>query len=73
MILCYGGFFRYVALKQVALSTSEKSQREVEALEREIELLKTMSHPNIVQYYGTKRSGNKLYVLPLPPYSLLAF
>ena len=53
----------YVALKQVTISDSSRSQREVEALEHEIALLKTLQHPNIVQYYGTRRARRKLYII----------
>jgi hypothetical protein len=55
----------YVALKQVTVSdtASGRSQREVEALEHEVALLKTLSHPNIVQYYGTRRVRRKLYII----------
>ena len=37
---------------------------EVEALEREIDLLKDLNHPNVVQYFGTDRDDakHKLYI-----------
>ena len=38
-------------------------QLRVKALEREIELLKTLDHKNIVKYLGTKRDKNSLNVI----------
>jgi hypothetical protein len=38
------------------------TRAQVEALEREIALLRQMQHPNIVQYYGTARKDDKLYI-----------
>lgn len=47
----------FMAVKQVELPTGhshneERKKSMLGALEREIELLKVMSHPNIVQYLG---------------------
>jgi serine/threonine protein kinase len=35
---------------------------QVEALQREIELLKDLDHPNIIRYFGTSQSADKLHI-----------
>lgn len=51
-----------MAVKQVELPTGsarneERKKSMVDALEREIELLKELQHDNIVQYLGESASG----------------
>jgi serine/threonine protein kinase len=44
-----------MAVKQVPLMTSDKSgikQKQIDALKREIELLKDLNYENVVQYLG---------------------
>lgn len=58
-----------MAVKQVELLTGPAEKNEdrkkgmVDALEREIELLKTLQHDNIVQYLGGWRDPSKLRAL----------
>lgn len=47
-----------VAGRQVPIGKHD-DHGEVEALEREIDLLKDLNHPNIVQYFGTDRDMGK--------------
>ncbi|KAK2905071.1 hypothetical protein Q8A67_006870 [Cirrhinus molitorella] len=49
-----------IAVKQVALdaSTSEMAEKEYERLEREVDLLKTLHHTNIVGFLGTALCEN---------------
>ena len=49
-----------MAVKQ--LDTSEVSEREVMQLENEIELMRGLSHPNIVSYIGTEKTSSELSI-----------
>ena len=51
-----------IAVKQVRLAEHSGRDKEVASLEREIALLRTLDHPNIVQYRGTQRTETKLYI-----------
>eukprot|EP00038_Savillea_parva_P027414 m.59481 g.59481 ORF g.59481 m.59481 type:complete len:719 (+) comp7892_c0_seq1:444-2600(+) len=54
---------RDFAIKQVFYSSENgSSSREVESLEREIKLLKSLRHPRIVQYYNTHRTPQFLAI-----------
>ncbi|KAL3634586.1 hypothetical protein CASFOL_021640 [Castilleja foliolosa] len=55
-----------LAVKQVAISTnsaSKKTQEFINELEKEVNLLKNLSHPNIVRYLGTAREEDSLNIL----------
>ncbi|XP_064601071.1 uncharacterized protein LOC135467238 [Liolophura sinensis] len=49
-----------IAVKQIELNTSdmEKAKREYEKIQEEVELLKTLTHKNIVGYLGTSFEDN---------------
>lgn len=52
-----------LAVKQVRLGENNTSERQVEALEREVQLLRNLEdHPNIVKYLGTQRTAKKLFI-----------
>ncbi|XP_052420942.1 mitogen-activated protein kinase kinase kinase 19 isoform X2 [Carassius gibelio] len=53
-----------IAVKQVALdaSTSEMAEKEYERLEREVDLLKTLHHTNIVGFLGTALCENAVSI-----------
>jgi len=53
-----------IAVKQVPLpaNTSAKVSGHIRALESEVSVLKTLSHPNIVQYLGTERTEEHLNI-----------
>ncbi|XP_016335731.1 mitogen-activated protein kinase kinase kinase 19-like [Sinocyclocheilus anshuiensis] len=53
-----------IAVKQVALdaSTSEMAEKEYERLEREVDLLKTLHHTNIVGFLGTALCENTVSI-----------
>ncbi len=54
---------KWFAVKQVKIvARSELADEQITALEREILLLKTLEHPNIVQYLGCQRSNRKLNI-----------
>ncbi|KAI3459365.1 hypothetical protein Pfo_016028 [Paulownia fortunei] len=55
-----------LAVKEVAISTnsaSKKTQEYIRELEKEVNLLKNLSHPNIVRYLGTAREEDSLNIL----------
>ncbi|PKA48756.1 Mitogen-activated protein kinase kinase kinase NPK1 [Apostasia shenzhenica] len=56
-----------LAVKQVLIGTSnaskEKAQAHIRELEEEVNLLKNLSHPNIVRYLGTVREEETLNIL----------
>ncbi|GER32332.1 mitogen-activated protein kinase kinase kinase [Striga asiatica] len=55
-----------LAVKEVAVatnSTSKKTQDYIDELEKEVNLLKNLSHPNIVRYLGTVREEDSLNIL----------
>ncbi|KAL8524706.1 hypothetical protein ACS0TY_014351 [Phlomoides rotata] len=55
-----------LAVKEVAIganSTSKKTQEYIGELEKEVNLLKNLSHPNIVRYLGTVREEDSLNIL----------
>ncbi len=49
-----------MAVKQMA--TDEVSKRELSSLENEINLLRTLRHPNIVRYIGTELTASSLSI-----------
>ncbi|KAL7107099.1 hypothetical protein ACP275_06G032700 [Erythranthe tilingii] len=49
------------AMKEVTLFFGDAKSR-ARMLEKEITLLSTLKHPNIVQYYGAETVGNNLYI-----------
>ncbi|XP_071686206.1 mitogen-activated protein kinase kinase kinase YODA-like [Rutidosis leptorrhynchoides] len=51
------------AMKEVALfSDDAKSKESAKQLGQEVSLLSRLSHPNIVQYYGSEMVDDKLYI-----------
>ncbi|XP_011090761.1 mitogen-activated protein kinase kinase kinase NPK1 [Sesamum indicum] len=55
-----------LAVKEVAIagnSASKKTQEYIRELEKEVNLLKNLSHPNIVRYLGTAREDDSLNIL----------
>ncbi|GAB4843436.1 Mitogen-activated protein kinase kinase kinase npk1 [Ancistrocladus abbreviatus] len=56
-----------LAVKQVSIASSgasrEKTQAHIRELEKEVKLLKNLSHPNIVRYLGTARGEEALNIL----------
>ncbi|XP_064939594.1 mitogen-activated protein kinase kinase kinase NPK1-like [Musa acuminata AAA Group] len=56
-----------LAVKQVLMGTSgaskEKAQAHIKELEEEVNLLRNLSHPNIVRYLGTAREDETLNIL----------
>ncbi|XP_073156881.1 mitogen-activated protein kinase kinase kinase NPK1-like [Henckelia pumila] len=55
-----------LAIKEVAIGTnsaSKKTQEYIRELEKEVDLLKNLSHPNIVRYLGTAREEDSLNIL----------
>lgn len=54
---------KYFAVKEVSLSENDsKAQQCVKQLEQEIEFLSKFQHENIVQYLGTQKEADKLYI-----------
>lgn len=53
---------RWFAVKQVRIGGDDASVQAVAALEREVSLLRRLSHPNIVDYLGTERTARRLYI-----------
>ncbi|XP_042050467.1 mitogen-activated protein kinase kinase kinase NPK1-like [Salvia splendens] len=55
-----------LAVKEVSIaanSASKKAQEYIGELEKEVNLLKNLSHPNIVRYLGTAREEDSLNIL----------
>ncbi|KAG5554755.1 hypothetical protein RHGRI_012345 [Rhododendron griersonianum] len=56
-----------LAIKQVSIAANsaskEKTQAHIRELEEEVNLLKNLSHPNIVRYLGTAREEESLNIL----------
>ncbi|KAL1548587.1 Mitogen-activated protein kinase kinase kinase npk1 [Salvia divinorum] len=55
-----------LAVKEVSIaanSASKKTQEYIGELEKEVNLLKNLSHPNIVRYLGTAREEDSLNIL----------
>ncbi|KAL8047877.1 hypothetical protein ABFX02_07G028600 [Erythranthe guttata] len=55
-----------LAVKEVAITSnnaSKKTQEYIWELEKEVNLLKNLSHPNIVRYLGTAREEDSLNIL----------
>uniref|UniRef100_A0A2P2MV66 mitogen-activated protein kinase kinase kinase n=1 Tax=Rhizophora mucronata TaxID=61149 RepID=A0A2P2MV66_RHIMU len=51
------------AMKEVTLfSDDAKSKESAKQLMQEITLLRSLRHPNIVQYYGSEQVGDRLYI-----------
>eukprot|EP01122_Echinamoeba_exundans_P006011 TRINITY_DN1622_c0_g2_i1.p1 TRINITY_DN1622_c0_g2~~TRINITY_DN1622_c0_g2_i1.p1 ORF type:complete len:897 (+),score=163.59 TRINITY_DN1622_c0_g2_i1:170-2860(+) len=51
-----------MAVKQVALSESALNKQQVDALQREIDVMHELHHENIVQYLGSEFKDNKLNI-----------
>jgi hypothetical protein len=60
-----------IAVKQVFLGDSADNPSEVDSIIREVEILRSLSHPAIVQYLGVSRE-QKVCTTYLPTYLLLA-
>ncbi|KAL3513783.1 hypothetical protein ACH5RR_026500 [Cinchona calisaya] len=63
----YAGFNsengKMCAIKEVKLISDDQTSKEcLKQLNQEIEVLSQLSHPNIVQYYGSQLAGDKLLV-----------
>eukprot|EP00760_Papus_ankaliazontas_P005807 PhM_4_TR12772/c0_g2_i1/m.89790 len=55
---------KLIAVKRVALDTSdERSMRQFLALQEEVEVLKDVVHPNIVQYLGTDQNETHMHII----------
>ncbi|GBG72408.1 hypothetical protein CBR_g11987 [Chara braunii] len=56
---------KFYAVKELDMSVavgSQDAQQALASLKQEVELLKRLQHPNIVQYYGTFEEDTKLYI-----------
>eukprot|EP01125_Pyxidicula_operculata_P020147 TRINITY_DN738_c1_g4_i2.p1 TRINITY_DN738_c1_g4~~TRINITY_DN738_c1_g4_i2.p1 ORF type:complete len:1263 (-),score=476.77 TRINITY_DN738_c1_g4_i2:129-3917(-) len=64
-----------LAVKQVALGGDAAQSKEVQALQQEISILRTLEHPNIVRYYGSSIEGNmfNIFLECVPSGSLASF
>ena len=52
-----------LAVKEIAVGhTPEKASEAVNQLEQEVSMLSSLRHPNIVQYVGTQRQGDSLFI-----------
>eukprot|EP00026_Physarum_polycephalum_P011385 Phypoly_transcript_11604.p1 GENE.Phypoly_transcript_11604~~Phypoly_transcript_11604.p1 ORF type:complete len:326 (+),score=46.62 Phypoly_transcript_11604:146-1123(+) len=45
------------------LKVNKKNQEDVKQVEREIKYFKTLSHPNLVQFYGMMEKATELYIV----------
>lgn len=45
----------FLAIKEIQIAPNEKYSARLEAVENEIELMRTLDHPHIVRYLGSKR------------------
>eukprot|EP00658_Telonema_sp_P-2_P062512 TRINITY_DN51186_c0_g1_i1.p1 TRINITY_DN51186_c0_g1~~TRINITY_DN51186_c0_g1_i1.p1 ORF type:complete len:405 (+),score=98.59 TRINITY_DN51186_c0_g1_i1:166-1380(+) len=54
---------RLIAVKQVKIGKTEAEDGELKNLEREVQLLQLLDHPNIIKYLGTERGNGVLNIL----------
>ena len=53
---------RIFAVKQMSVDDSESNELNAKTIQKEIDLLKLLRHPNLVRYLGTRREGSQLLV-----------
>ncbi|PWA02077.1 hypothetical protein BB558_001785 [Smittium angustum] len=66
----YGSVFRalntkngdFVAIKQISIDGEEKAEA-LESAKKEIEMLKSLNHPNIIKYHNYELSSNHLNII----------
>jgi len=53
---------RLIAVKQVQIGKSDDEEKEMANLEKEVQLLQLLDHPNIIKYLGTERGPGTLNI-----------
>jgi len=52
---------QYVAVKEI--QTDGLSKEQIVALNGEVQTIKNLTHPNIIQYIGTQQNNNFIYII----------